>query len=88
LHGQGKIDEAAESLRTAILLNPDYLDALRNLGMVELERNRPEEAIRNLSRALQLAPGDTETAKELEEARRLAAQTRFQAQPPAVDRSH
>ena len=53
---QGKPDQAAESYRQALELNPAHADALANLGCALRDLGRLEEAVLTLCAALELKP--------------------------------
>jgi tetratricopeptide (TPR) repeat protein len=77
----GKLDSAVDCFRTCVEQNPDWPEALSNLGNALREVGRSGEAIRLLERALRLRPGFPEALVNLsvlmeergdfEEARRL-----------------
>lgn len=56
LHCQGRLDEAAVLYRTALSLDPGLAEGWINLGLIALDRQRPEEAMLCQRRALVLAP--------------------------------
>jgi len=49
-------ERAVELLHRALALDPSLAGAHSNLGLAELERNRPAEAIPHFERAIELAP--------------------------------
>src|SRR5262249_62017121 len=57
LREEGQLEPAAAALARAIELKPDFAIALHNLGLVELARGRPDEALVLASRALALGAG-------------------------------
>ena len=65
LQSQGKLDEAINHYRRVLLLKPDFVLALHNLGMVLGLRGRPDEAISYYQRVLQINPNDAQTHKDL-----------------------
>ncbi|MDH4285173.1 MAG: tetratricopeptide repeat protein, partial [Gallionellaceae bacterium] len=56
-----RLDEAAESFRRALVLDPNYAEAYTNLGGVLLVQHKLEEAVESYRRALELKPRFTET---------------------------
>lgn len=56
--GQGWKPEAAREFVLAVAANPQYLDAWRQLGMLNLELKRPAEAAAAFERVVGLAPED------------------------------
>ena len=56
LQGQGRLEEAAASLRRALVLKPDHVLALCNLGNVLIELGRFDQAIAQHQAALALNP--------------------------------
>jgi len=52
----GKINESREAYQTAIMLKPDYYQALNNLAVIELFERNYNEAKRNLLKALEFSP--------------------------------
>jgi tetratricopeptide (TPR) repeat protein len=78
---QGAFDAAERCWRRAVALDPKRVGAWRSLGRLELQRDRPGEAVRLLSRAEALQPGSYETAYALSLAyRRLGPGSAAQAQ--------
>ncbi len=60
----GRFDEAEQAYRQAITVSPDYAPAWRNLGiLLELYRQRPDEAVRYYRRYLELNGTDRETVR-------------------------
>lgn len=57
----GLLDEAEESWRCVIQLDPHFAPAWLKLGMLALERDRPEEAVPLLRRSITLAPSTHES---------------------------
>lgn len=57
---EGQIDEVIAHEREAIRINPKNVDAYHNLGFAALLADRPEDAIKDFSQALQLSPGNLE----------------------------
>ena len=60
-----KLDEAAESYRHALALDPNYAEAHSNLGSVLLAQGKAEEAVESFRRALAIKPGLVETHSNL-----------------------
>jgi tetratricopeptide (TPR) repeat protein len=54
------LEEAEESARRAVFLDPDYDKAYGNLAKVLARRERYEEAIEAVDKALELSPGNPE----------------------------
>jgi general secretion pathway protein A len=52
----GQLDEAIAAFREAVLLEPDYVNALFNLGVALLEKGEPLDAVAALRKATALAP--------------------------------
>ena len=52
----GKIHEAEESFRKAIVINPDYAEAHNNLGNIMKSHDRLEDAEKCIARAIALDP--------------------------------
>ena len=59
---QGTFDDARRCFLKAIELGPDHLASWRDLGRLELQVNRPAEAVRALAEAETRGPGSYETA--------------------------
>jgi tetratricopeptide (TPR) repeat protein len=72
--------EALESLRRALELEPDNVDALYYTGVVHMAQDRPTQAIPFLERAREKAPGSLPVAFQLGMAH-YAAQVYDRAQP-------
>lgn len=54
--GAGRHDQAEQSYRTALQFRPGWADALNDLALVLLSRNRPHEALPFLDEAVAVAP--------------------------------
>jgi len=54
----GRIDEAIGEYRKALVLEPDNVKCLNNLGTALAQQGRYDEAITHFSRILQLFPND------------------------------
>ena len=65
LERQGRFEEAAGRYSRALLLKPDYPDALYNLGVVLALDGRFEQAIDHFSRALQIMSEHAEARNDL-----------------------
>ncbi len=53
----GRLDEAARCYQRAVLMNPDYVDAVVALGYVLSEQKQHVEAVHHLRHALSIDPG-------------------------------
>jgi len=62
------LDGAEAAWRTVVDNSPDLAAGWQELGRLELLKNRPEEALRLLQRAADLAPDNTETLYNLQSA--------------------
>ncbi len=62
---QGKLEEAARAFEDALVLTPDYTDALTNLGKIAYLRGQFGAAESLWSRVLELAPGSEEAMSNL-----------------------
>src|SRR3977135_1601533 len=58
-------DMAVAEYKDAIELDPEYPDAHLNLGLTHADAGRPEEAVKELSTAIELAPTDAFPRHEL-----------------------
>jgi tetratricopeptide (TPR) repeat protein len=70
----GKKIEAYEKLQAAVAIDPDYFEALSNLGALELIANQPANAIPHLSKALEIEPAASLVAANLSAAHLLLNQ--------------
>ena len=59
LFGDGKLDEAIETYRAALAIDPDFVDAWHGLAMAYNEAGRHQDAIEAGKRLCELAPEDT-----------------------------
>jgi len=64
-HQQGDLVRAADLYSRVLEAHPDDPDALNLLGLVQLQRERPRDAVPFLRRADHAAPGNPETAYNL-----------------------
>lgn len=71
-HDQGRFEEAAASYEQALILNPDFPQALINLGNLWQSVDRPHDAIACYERALQLDPANARCHNNLGNAVRAA----------------
>ena len=65
LAAQGRFDEAIKNYRQAIQLNPNYAEALNNLGIALADKGRFGEAIEAFSKAIQINPNDCKVLNNL-----------------------
>jgi tetratricopeptide (TPR) repeat protein len=65
LFRQGKKFEALQTVRTAVELDPEYFEALANLGALELVANEPAKALPHLTKALEIEPSASLVAANL-----------------------
>jgi tetratricopeptide (TPR) repeat protein len=65
-----RLEDAADSFRRAVALNPEYVSALNNLGIVLQQQGQMEAAINCFREALQLQPGYAELYSNLGDALR------------------
>ena len=61
----GDFEGAAASYRRALELQPDFTNALYNLGLVLIDLKRPQEAERHFRRLHEIDPGDSEAIFQL-----------------------
>jgi len=66
---------AADALERTLALNPDHFGALRGLGAIFEQVNKPELAYDAYSRVLTLRPHDSEVTEALERLERLVTGT-------------
>src|SRR6185295_2790849 len=64
---QGKIDEAALQYQKAAQKNTSFGEAYYRLGLLELKRNRSQDAFRQLSQAVHLMPDNMDARVKLAE---------------------
>ncbi len=64
----GRYDEAIETLSRAILVDPRYSAAFRDLGRTYLESKRAAQAIKTFRRGIPIAEqrGDLQTVREMQ----------------------
>jgi tetratricopeptide (TPR) repeat protein len=74
--GVGRREEAAELLRQALRLRPDFADARTNLGLIRLNQGDPALALPHLTRALADAPDHVAAAAHLARAQAELGRTR------------
>jgi tetratricopeptide (TPR) repeat protein len=65
LRGQGRLTEAEGIYRAVLLLDPDHFDSLHSLGMTCIERDKPQDALAPLGRALSLNPNSADAHNNL-----------------------
>jgi tetratricopeptide (TPR) repeat protein len=65
LFGQDRIDDARKAFREALDLDPRSVPALRNIGILEMEKGDPAVSARYLERALAVSPGDVQVLRFL-----------------------
>ena len=63
----GSLDEAIKEFQTAIEINPDYNDALVQLGYILLENDQAEAARKSFQQALQIDPEQADVYFEIGE---------------------
>ena len=56
LQGQGKLEEAIEAYKKAILIKPDYAEAYFNIGVALQDKGNLEEAIQAYNSAIEINP--------------------------------
>lgn len=74
LFRDGKKFEAYEKLQAAVAIDPDYFEALSNLGALELVANEPAKALVHLAKALEIEPAASLVAANLSAAHLLLNQ--------------
>lgn len=74
LFRQGQQFAALNKFQAAVALDPDFYEALANLGALELVANRPADAVQHLSHALALDPQASHVAANLAAAYLLLSQ--------------
>lgn len=55
--GAGDVEGSIECLRSAVAIDPDYMEGHNNLGVRYMKLNQPEQAIPFFRRAIELEPG-------------------------------
>jgi tetratricopeptide (TPR) repeat protein len=84
---QGSLDDAERCWKKALERDPNRFTAWLNLGRLELQRDRPGEAVRLLDRAAGIEPGSYETAYSLSQAyRRLGREGEARRYQEKADR--
>jgi tetratricopeptide (TPR) repeat protein len=71
LFREGKKFEAYENVQAAVAIDPDYFEALSNLGALELIANEPAKASVHLAKALEIEPAASLVAANLSAAHLL-----------------
>ncbi len=66
LVARGEEGRAADHLRRAVELRPDFLEAHNNLGILLAGSGRLDEAIAQFRRALEIAPASAEVRRNLD----------------------
>jgi tetratricopeptide (TPR) repeat protein len=61
----GRVEEAIASFGDALSIDPDYVDALNNIGLAYRAAGRAEESIRFVKKALVIEPGNATARKNL-----------------------
>ncbi len=64
-HRAGRLEQAAELYRRVRLILPNNFDAVQLSGVIELQQNRPAEAVKFLERALKIEPKSAVCAMRL-----------------------
>jgi predicted TPR repeat methyltransferase len=65
LHGQGRLDKAKQAYLEILSADPNAVDALHYLGILEHQCGRSEECLDLLARALDIAPPQAERLNDL-----------------------
>ncbi len=65
LYREGRLGDAADACRQALHWQPDYVDALDNLGIVQEEQSQIEEAGTSYQQALECQPRRADIAEKL-----------------------
>lgn len=60
LRAVDQLDQSLEILNKAIVLNPNYAEALINRGLIALSRDQKSEALRDLEKAFEIKPHITQ----------------------------
>jgi Flp pilus assembly protein TadD len=60
----GRLGQAEQMLRRALEIDPGFVPALNNLGVVLIERGEPAEAMRVFQRAFALDSGNSDSIRE------------------------
>lgn len=61
----GEFDKAAEQYEKALEIDPQYVDAMTNLGVAYYNLGQLDKAIEQYSKAIELAPGDADIRSNL-----------------------
>ena len=67
LRVSGKLDEAAAELRSALAINPNYLPAHENLGIVLQGQGNKDDAIAEFRKILAIDPSNAAALRKLKE---------------------
>ena len=65
LHGEGGLAEAEALYAAALSLDPDHAGALRYLGLLRLQQDRPEASVALLRRSIACDPASAEAHNHL-----------------------
>ncbi len=71
---RGRLESAADRFRAAIAADPNHVDSIQELGSVLLAQGRPDDAARELERALELGPRGDDLGAVYNELGRVALQ--------------
>ncbi len=71
----GRMDEAIEHFRMALMIKPDFAEAYNGMGAVLMKRGLMDQAIPQFQKALQIKPDFAEAKENLAKAQK-AAQSR------------
>lgn len=56
-HQSGRVDAAYEGYRAILTRHPEQPDAIHYTGVIQFQRNAPDEAVATIRRAIELRPG-------------------------------